>query len=167
MPPWYAGPPTPAYASFWRRLGGALIDGLALAPLTFSLMAPMWREVMDQVNLAVERGTRFDATDLMQRSPGVILAIAVVTFAYQAVMVGMWGATVGKFAVSVRVRKADGSNASWREALLRPVLQAGVSLVSLVTPIGILSPVDYLWMLWDRQKQTLHDKVASTIVVLV
>ena len=31
--------------------------------------------------------------------------------------------------------------------------------------IGIVTLVDDLWMLWDKQKQTLHDKVASTIVV--
>jgi uncharacterized RDD family membrane protein YckC len=26
--------------------------------------------------------------------------------------------------------------------------------------------VDYLWMLWDSRKQTIHDKIASTIVVI-
>jgi uncharacterized RDD family membrane protein YckC len=25
--------------------------------------------------------------------------------------------------------------------------------------------VDILWPLWDRQKQTLHDKIAGTVVL--
>ena len=143
-----------------------MIDGLVLIPVTVPLLSPVWREAIDQMNLAIERGTRFEATGIMAKHAGLALTIAAIVFAYQAVMVGMWGATVGKFAVGVRVRKSDGSVVSWREALLRPVLQAGVSLVSLVSPISILSLLDYLWMLWDKQSQTLHDKVASTIVVV-
>jgi uncharacterized RDD family membrane protein YckC len=30
---------------------------------------------------------------------------------------------------------------------------------------GLITLLDDLWMLWDRQKQTLHDKVAGTIVI--
>ena len=33
-----------------------------------------------------------------------------------------------------------------------------------VVALGIL---DALWMIWDTQKQTLHDKLASTYVVNV
>ncbi len=31
--------------------------------------------------------------------------------------------------------------------------------------ISLASLLDDLWMLWDKQKQTLHDKIAGTIVV--
>ena len=82
-------------------------------------------------------------------------------------MIGKWNATVGKFALSIRVRRDDGSPAGWREALLRPLLQLGLNVVNGVGGVGILGLLDYLWMLWDRQKQTLHDKIAGTIVVQV
>jgi len=47
------------------------------------------------------------------------------------------------------------------EAALRPLLE----LVIGVLRISLASLVDDLWMLWDKQKQTLHDKIAGTIVV--
>ena len=38
-------------------------------------------------------------------------------------------------------------------------------LVSLVSALAFL--LGYFWMLWDREKQTWHDKVAGTFVVPV
>jgi len=93
------------------------------------------------------------------------LTLAVVTYAYQALMVRYFGGTIGKLAVGIRVRTDDGNVVGWREALLRPVLQLIVSVGSFVPGAGLITLLDDLWMLWDRQKQTLHDKVAGTIVV--
>ena len=76
-----------------------------------------------------------------------------------------FGGTLGKLAVGIRVRKADGSVVGWREALLRPILQLIVSFGSFVPGAWLITVLDDLWMLWDRQRQTLHDKVAGTIVV--
>ena len=30
---------------------------------------------------------------------------------------------------------------------------------------GFVCLLGYLWMLWDRERQTWHDKVANTVVV--
>jgi uncharacterized RDD family membrane protein YckC len=30
---------------------------------------------------------------------------------------------------------------------------------------GIVCLLGYLWMLWDKEKQTWHDKLATTVVV--
>jgi hypothetical protein len=99
------------------------------------------------------------------RFAGWALTLAVVTYAYQALMVRYFGGTIGKLAVGIRVRTDDGNVVGWREALLRPVLQLIVSVGSFVPGAGLITLLDDLWMLWDRQKQTLHDKVAGTIVV--
>jgi uncharacterized RDD family membrane protein YckC len=155
------------YAGFWRRVGATLIDGLVLSPLVVPLMLPLMQRMTDQLDRALQQGTRIDSMSFMTGLAGWSLAIAAVQYLYQALMIGAWGATVGKFAVGVRVRKADGSTATWREAFLRPLLQLALASVSTLAPIGILGLVDYLWMLWDAQKQTLHDKVAGTIVVRV
>jgi len=42
-----------------------------------------------------------------------LLSIAI-GYLYAFVMIGKWNATLGKFAVGIRVRKADGSSAGWR-----------------------------------------------------
>jgi uncharacterized RDD family membrane protein YckC len=106
-----------------------------------------------------------DVTPYVGRFAGWALTLTVVTYAYQALMVRYFGGTIGKLAVGIRVRTDDGNVVGWREALLRPVLQLIVSVGSFVPGAGLITLLDDLWMLWDRQKQTLHDKVAGTIVV--
>jgi uncharacterized RDD family membrane protein YckC len=44
----------------------------------------------------------------------------------------------------------------------RAVLRAVVELFS-----GWILLLGYLWMLWDREKQTWHDKAANSVVVPV
>lgn len=171
MPAWQASdqPAAPMYAGFWARFAALLIDGLLQIPIAIALLWPMFRAMFDEISRTIDAGRVFDATAFVQtyrgRFAGAALVITVIGYLYQAVMVGMWGATVGKFALGLRVRRSDGSEVGWREAFLRPLLQAAVSIVGVVVPIGLLGPLDYLWMLWDKQKQTLHDKVAGTIVV--
>jgi uncharacterized RDD family membrane protein YckC len=99
-------------------------------------------------------------------SYGWTLLTIAIAYLYAFVMIGKWNATLGKFAVGIRVRKVDGSPAGWREAALRPLLQAALDLPRL-SVLGIARALDYLWMVWDKQSQTLHDKIAGTIVVKV
>jgi uncharacterized RDD family membrane protein YckC len=162
-------PPTlPLYAGFWSRFAALFIDGLVLAPLTVTILWPTFRSLFDEIDRAVDLGVRFDVPAWVRANGGRLLgpaiAVAAINYGYQAVMVGLWGATVGKFALHLRVRRDDGSPAGWREALLRPILQQVLAFARFAGG-GLLGLIDYLWMLWDRQRQTLHDKVASTIVV--
>jgi uncharacterized RDD family membrane protein YckC len=83
-------------------------------------------------------------------------------------MVRYFGGTLGKLAVGIRVRVAvTGAVAGWREALLRPLLQLIVGVASFVPGARLITLLDDLWMVWDKQSQTLHDKVANTIVIHV
>ncbi|MGZ8565517.1 MAG: RDD family protein [Actinomycetota bacterium] len=174
LPPqtaWAPPPPVPYgpafnYATFWQRVAATLIDGLLLVPIAIPFLIPLMRDVVDEVQRSIDTGAPVDATLFASgRFLGFTLAFGIVQYAYQVVMIGVWGATVGKFALSLRVRRSDGSIATWREAFLRPLLQIAISVVGTVAPTGILSLLDNLWMLWDKQRQTLHDKVASTIVI--
>jgi uncharacterized RDD family membrane protein YckC len=155
-PPAFTAPP--AYAGFWIRVLGSIIDGLVLTPLYIPLAIRM----VDRMDIT--SSTSFSSIDFAQLSGEVVgwaLALQFVRYLYEFVMIGQWNATVGKFAVGIRVRRTDGSPATWREAALRPLLE----LVIGVLRIGLATLVDDLWMLWDKRKQTLHDKVAGTIVV--
>jgi uncharacterized RDD family membrane protein YckC len=171
MPSWRPEDQAPSlnYAGFWARFAATLLDGLLLAPFAIALLWPVFSTMMDEINRAIQENGTFDstawATRYAGRFTGTALLLGALTYLYQAVMIGQWNATVGKFALRLRVRKPDGTPAGWREALLRPLLQVGASVVGVLVPIGPLSLIDYLWMLWDKQKQTLHDKVASTVVV--
>jgi uncharacterized RDD family membrane protein YckC len=67
------------------------------------------------------------------------------------------GQTVGKRAMSIRVIDFAGGGAIGPgRALIRYIGR----IVSAI-PCGL----GYLWMLWDPEKQTWHDKFATTVVV--
>lgn len=65
-------------------------------------------------------------------------------------------ATFGKKAMGLKVTTADGQPISFGQATGR---HFGKIVSSIILFIG------YLMMLWDDNKQTLHDKMAGTLVV--
>ena len=70
---------------------------------------------------------------------------------------GPTGQTLGKKALGIRVIDARaGGPIGYGRAFLRYIVEAIFS--------GILL-LGYLWMLWDREKQTWHDKAATSVVV--
>ncbi|MES2704360.1 MAG: RDD family protein [Bacteroidota bacterium] len=76
---------------------------------------------------------------------------------YSALMLsGPRQATLGKRAMGIIVTSTYGQRISFAQASGR---YFGTLLSTLILCIG------YLMMLWDDKKQTLHDKLAGTIVV--
>ncbi len=66
------------------------------------------------------------------------------------------GQTPGKFALGIRVIKADGTTITDIDALIRAI---GYSVSSMLFGLG------FIWALLDRKNQTWHDKMARTLVV--
>jgi uncharacterized RDD family membrane protein YckC len=67
------------------------------------------------------------------------------------------GQTIGKHAMNIRVIDADtGAPIGYGRAVIRAIMK----YVS-----GFVCLLGYLWMLWDPNKQTWHDKVANSVVV--
>ncbi|MFL5954935.1 MAG: RDD family protein [Gaiellaceae bacterium] len=83
---------------------------------------------------------------------GFIVAIAYYTYFH-----GSTGQTPGDAALSIRiVDKQTGQPIGYGRAFIR-------WLVSIVS--GAVLLLGYLWMLWDSEKQTWHDKAANDVVV--
>jgi uncharacterized RDD family membrane protein YckC len=125
------GPP----AGFWRRLAGALIDGILLG-------------IVDTI-LRIILG---DFGQLL----GLLISIGYFTYFH-----GTTGQTPGNAAVGIRVVDA-------RDNLGRPIgySRAFVRwLVSLLSALAVL--LGFLWMLWDPNKQTWHDKAAASLPIYV
>ena len=80
----------------------------------------------------------------------------VIAFTYDVLGNG-WGGTPGKRLLGMRLVNADGEAPGLASSLVRTVV-AGVSFVALL--------LGFFWMLWDRDKQTWHDKAAGTYVVV-
>jgi uncharacterized RDD family membrane protein YckC len=88
---------------------------------------------------------------------GALFGIAI-DFAYYGYFEGgPAGQTIGKLALGIRVvRYNDGGPLGWGTALFR-------NLCRLVS--GLACFIGYLWMLWDPEKMTWHDKWSQTVVV--
>ena len=77
------------------------------------------------------------------------------------------GQTPGKQLVGIRVVRTDGTASDWgwtfiREFLIKFALfEVAVDLVS----FGLGSFINLLWAFWDKDRQTLHDKIMNTVVV--
>ncbi len=67
------------------------------------------------------------------------------------------GQNPGKAVIGLRVIRADGRAASGGWMFVRGLL----GMVCSIVPFYL----DNLWLLWDHDAQTLHDKLAGTVVV--
>jgi uncharacterized RDD family membrane protein YckC len=136
-------------ASWGRRVGGFFID-----------LAVLIASYVPTITWAVS--THDPVTDEISDDAALVLGLQIIFLPslYSWVMLGIWGQTVGKMAVGIAVRRgADAHPIGFARALGR---------VASVFVLGILSIpllLSYLWPLWDSRNQTLHDKMANTIVV--
>jgi uncharacterized RDD family membrane protein YckC len=175
----------PALAPPWHRLAASTLDWFIIFPVSliafWSPLSQIWREIQAVTthypNLSAPAAQA--AINAISRDPANertlvywlagMFGIALVYFWVQH---AAWGATIGKRALGVRVvRAADRSGIGVRQAGIRTVvfLAGPAILMLLVTPINIVGGV--LWAadaglpLLDPQAQSLHDKLAGTIVV--
>jgi uncharacterized RDD family membrane protein YckC len=76
-----------------------------------------------------------------------------------AYFAGMWtwkGTTVGGIVLNLKVVRLDGSPLTFAAALVRG-LAAAFSVIVLF--------LGFLWIIWDREKQGWHDRIAGTVVL--
>jgi uncharacterized RDD family membrane protein YckC len=94
---------------------------------------------------------------ILKGATGSVLA-GLSPFVYFTLFVGSGGGqSPGMRVVSVRVISADGEGSiGYRRALIHAV---GGYLSAI--PLGL----GYLWMIWDKEKQCWHDKLAGDFVV--
>jgi uncharacterized RDD family membrane protein YckC len=87
---------------------------------------------------------------------GVFLSLYL---AYFIVMEAVWGATLGKMAVGLKVVKLDGSSITWKQAYLRNLFRLVDGLCFYL--VGILC------ILSSPSKQRYGDRMAHTVVILI
>lgn len=99
------------------------------------------------------------------------VAAAAVQAVYLVVLIGRSGRTVGNRAArTVVVSATSGERPDLYHSTLRWLLPGLLTIVTLVAPSvfylsGLVLVTDVLWPLWDRKNQTLHDKLAGTLVL--
>jgi uncharacterized RDD family membrane protein YckC len=157
----YGGGPSGPRAGFWQRVGAYIIDVIIITIpvlIVFGLLGGF-----DDLNDDSRAFRSFTAGEDIWYT---LLGTAV-TMAYFIILEGgSSGQTIGKRALSIRViHQQTGGPIGYSRALGRNAVRTLPSLIPVITWFwGLL---DALWMLWDKEKQTLHDKAAGTLVVPV
>jgi len=144
----------------WPRIAGAILDAIIVGvPLGILLLLSVdWAALAD----SLETG---DQTEVFSAGPWLYLVSFGVNAAYQIVMVGQWGRTVGQMATGLRVAQAgDRSAPGYGVATIRYL----GSLLYAIPFFGlgiIVTIVSVVMLFADGQRQTIPDKVAKTVVV--
>lgn len=151
-------PPTGvnALAGAGERLAARLLDGVIV------LVAAAVAGVITALLVAAGNDSTTDTTASWAVALVALLwiAFAIGFVLYDVAFVTVRGATPGKRIMHMRVaQRADGRNPSWGKAVLRWLLPLVMSFVC------VANLLDALWLLWDDNRQCLHDKVADTVVV--
>lgn len=138
-------------AGFWIRFGAALIDGILIAIVNVILALFLGNLVGQAISLLLSAGyfIYFHATQ---------------------------GQSLGQKAVSIKViDEQTGELVDYGRAGIRWLVSQIATIASIILGptnplsgiIGLVMLIGYLWMLWDANNQTWHDKAAKTVVVKV
>jgi uncharacterized RDD family membrane protein YckC len=175
-------------AGWWWRVLAYLIDGLILSVPALLVALPDLGRLIDLFREQVDAGATGSATvDAQIRAlTDTItlhqLVVAVLALVYFAGMLRWKGATLGHFAVGLRVRLREvPGRMPWSGICVRVLLLNGLGMLpSVLTaaglhlaasliglPVLLFTLLNLLWPLWDDKRQALHDKAAGTNVVKV
>ena len=135
-------------AGFWIRVVASILDSFLLGAVQFALSLLIGL-IIGMLGIAAEGDPAVDTVLWMF---GASLSIC-----YAVFFTGYCGQTPGKMALRIKVIRTDGSQISYGRAALREVLGKFIS--------GILLGIGYLMVIFDSQKQGLHDKIADTYVI--
>jgi len=151
------------YASWGIRLGGYLIDIVIFAVVLIVLYIPLRHAHTLVLHTMARRGQR------RHNISGVpFLITAVLYIAYSTFLCGgRKGQTIGMMAVGVKaVRDGTLSGLGYGRAFGRALLEQVLRLVTgVIFIVGIIWLLDMLFPLWDKKRQTLHDKATGTVVI--
>jgi len=164
-------------ADFGSRLAAYLIDSLILGGIALVIALPVFfivffNRMSDLIDATdpytgnVDSSTFF--TDfflpILLVELGLILLMLVIYYFYTVEMLLRSGQTLGKKAMKIRVVPIDPAATLTRGmATKRYLIEYAVAAL-----VPFFSYLDGFWQLWDKPyQQTLHDKVAKTVVIKV
>ncbi|MCS7076829.1 MAG: RDD family protein [Bacteroidia bacterium] len=166
-------------ASRRRRLLAYIINSIILSLVTTSIKQALgtYITLTDLLNLK----TLKELEDLIESvsNPTNILVNALV----EILVYGLYGylcypylrGTLGHRILGMRVINMDRTTLNGNEGAIRELLKQGpfiLSDISTLLELGVSSLINLaaliynIWLLWDRNKQNVYDKIAKTYVVM-
>jgi uncharacterized RDD family membrane protein YckC len=137
------------YAGFWLRFAAAFLDNLIIGTVNFGIQMLIVAYMIS-------------AADPSQPQLWLVLlsyaTSLTLSCCYQGILIGKYGATVGKMACKIRVVRADNSPVSFGLAF-------GRYFAKLLSVLTLL--IGYIIAAFDNEKRALHDRVCNTRVVVI
>jgi uncharacterized RDD family membrane protein YckC len=134
-------------------MGSSAIDMIVLTALTLPFVAPM-----------LSSGDRSTASLSGNEVKVATVVSIVLQVSYFTGMHAWRGSTIGKMALRTVLVRDDGSSVTPAVAFVRAVSLVGINFISglLIAP----AVVNELRPLWHPRRQTFHDQLAKTVVVI-
>lgn len=174
IPPGAVLTPDGAQVTTWiKRFAARLLDGIFVAvgtlPLTGYFLYRAGQQLMDQMDDGSYNAFS-PSSQVVAWETAAIAIIVVSQLIYETFSLRRWGATPGKRVLGISVRLWDrGGLLPWPTIARRLGFVYGLAALSLLPVVGILASivalVDYLFPLWDKRRQALHDKFSNTAVI--
>jgi uncharacterized RDD family membrane protein YckC len=175
---WMQAVPTTAdgapLASWGRRFGAWVVDGILVAivsGLLVTRLIPEYTAMVDSIMTALEGNDPQAVSTIVANSVDTTLKVALLSYAVMTIYtIAFWtttAQTIGKMLFRISVRRVDRPGPlDLATAVRRRLLQLGSVIPLLSSLYTFILFADGLWPLWDAKRQTLHDKIASTQVIL-
>ena len=140
------------YARFWTRFLAVFLDAMILSVVNFILQIALTQIIGATSNrVGAPSPVAFVAVFAMM---SIQIAIAL---SYEAIMIGKYGATLGKMACKIRVVAPDGSKIGYGRSI-------GRYFAKILSGIPCL--IGYIMAAFDEEKRALHDRLCDTRVVI-
>jgi uncharacterized RDD family membrane protein YckC len=149
-------------AGFWRRVFSTLVDELAV----FLMVVAIAKVVAPGISITgATSGAAF------YHAAFVFTTLMVVVYtAYEVILVGRSpGRTLGCYVAGIQVVSTLMDTPGYSRSSKRVAVYLASEVLGFTPVPGLgqlLFLVDTLWMLFDRDRQTLHDKIADTYVII-
>jgi len=136
------------YAGFWTRFAAYFLDILILMAVNFSI------GLIAGLSMAQAAGVQPKGAIVFQL---VLFAINMsIGISYEVILIGKYGATLGKMACKIKVVTADGGRVTYLRAFGRYFAKMLSSFTCLI---------GFIIAGFDEQKRALHDHICNTRVV--
>lgn len=164
-------------SGWWKRVLGYIIDNLLVSAVALAITWSSFNVWMNQYQTwfedTMDQASSGSSATLAD-PPGIpwqtFAAVLLVSAVYEISLVAWRGQTLGHMAAGIRVRRSTDDRApDLASSAVRWFVKQVGSLVGAVPVLGFLGSiftlVNYLFPLWDKLSQALHDKAARTYIV--
>ncbi|WP_263142471.1 RDD family protein [Pseudomonas sp. RIT-PI-AD] len=142
-------------ARFVRRLAAIFYDSLLCVALMM-VVTLAYQHILLRLIYGSERLRALSEAGALDHDPLLATLLLFSLFGFFAYFWTRNGQTLGMQVWNIRVQNADGSAIGLWQALLRFVIALGSWLC-----LGL----GFLWMLWDRQRRSWHDRYSESLIV--